>query len=155
MKNVLIENIGMLATPTGCAARRGKEQGEIRVLKNAWVLIRDGVIAEVGEGAVPEVPADAERIDAGGRLVTPGLVDAHTHLIFGGWRQNELGLKLHGASYLDIQNAGGGIQSTTNATRGASEEELAEKAEKALDEMLRFGTTTCEAKSGYGLATEH
>ena len=101
-------------------------------------------------------PSRARKIvDAEGHLVTPGLVDAHTHLIFGGWRQNELGLKLHGASYLDIQNAGGGIQSTTNATRQASEQELAAKASKALDEMMGFGTTTVEAKSGYGLATEH
>ena len=152
MKKVLIQNIGMLATPKGKSAHRGEEQGKIEVLRDAWVLIEDGVIAKVGTG---DAPAAAETIDAGGNLVTPGLVDAHTHLIFGGWRQNELGLKLHGASYLDIQNAGGGIQSTTNATRAATERELADKAAKALDEMLRFGTTTCEAKSGYGLATEH
>jgi len=154
MKKVLIQNIGMLATPEGKAAHRGEEQGKIRFLKDAWVRIEDGVIAAVGTGK-PEGADGAEIIDAGGNLVTPGLVDAHTHLIFGGWRQNELGLKLHGASYLDIQNAGGGIQSTTNATRTATEEELAAKAEDALNEMLRFGTTTCEAKSGYGLATEH
>ena len=153
MKKMLIQNIGMLATPEGKTAHRGEEQGKIRFLKDAWVLIEDGVIAKVGTGK-PDA-AGAEIIDAGGNLVTPGLVDAHTHLIFGGWRQNELGLKLHGASYLDIQNAGGGIQSTTNATRTATEEELAAKAEDALNEMLRFGTTTCEAKSGYGLATEH
>ncbi len=156
MKRTLISNIGMLATPTGTSARRGEEQGRITVLRDAWVLIEDGVIAGVGTGAADaSLVRGAERIDAHGQLVTPGLVDAHTHLIFGGWRQNELGLKLHGASYLEIQNAGGGIQSTTNATRGATEEALAAKAEKALDEMLRFGTTTCEAKSGYGLATEH
>ena len=154
MKKVLIQNIGMLATPEGKTAHRGEEQGKIRFLKDAWVRIEDGVIAKVGTGK-PEGADGAEIIDAGGNLVTPGLVDAHTHLIFGGWRQNELGLKLHGASYLDIQNAGGGIQSTTNATRTATEEELAAKAEDALNEMLRFGTTTCEAKSGYGLATEH
>ena len=154
MKKMLIQNIGMLATPEGSAAHRGEEQGKIRFLKDAWVRIEDGVIAAVGTGK-PEGADGAEIIDAGGNLVTPGLVDAHTHLIFGGWRQNELGLKLHGASYLDIQNAGGGIQSTTNATRTATEEELAAKAEDALNEMLRFGTTTCEAKSGYGLATEH
>ena len=154
MKRMLIHHIGMLATPRGSAAHSGEAQGRIEILKDAWVLIEDGVIASVGTGALPDADG-AERIDAGGNLVTPGLVDAHTHLIFGGWRQNELGLKLHGASYLDIQNAGGGIQSTTNATRTATEEELAAKAEKALDEMLRFGTTTCEAKSGYGLATEH
>ena len=154
MKKVLVRNIGMLATPKGSAAKRGAEQGQIDLLRGAWVRLEDGVIAAVGTGEV-NAAADEEIIDAGGNLVTPGLVDAHTHLIFGGWRQNELGLKLHGASYLDIQNAGGGIQSTTNATRTATEEELAAKAEKALDEMLRFGTTTCEAKSGYGLATEH
>ena len=154
MKKVLVSNIGMLATPKGNAARCGEEQGKIEILKNAWVLIEDGVIAAVGTGK-PEDAEGAEVIDAGGKLVTPGLVDAHTHLIFGGWRQNELGLKLHGATYLEIQNAGGGIQSTTNATRSASKEELRAKAEKALDEMMGFGTTTVEAKSGYGLATAH
>lgn len=154
MKKVMIQNIGMLATPKGKSAHRGEEQGKIEMLRDAWVLIEDGVIAAVGTGKAENADG-AEIIDAGGHLVTPGLVDAHTHLIFGGWRQNELGLKLHGASYLDIQNAGGGIQSTTNATRTATEEELAAKAEDALNEMLRFGTTTCEAKSGYGLATEH
>ena len=154
MKKLLMKNIGLLATPEGKSAHCGEEQGRIKFLKDAWVLMEDGVIASVGSGAVPAADG-AEIVDAGGNLVTPGLVDAHTHLIFGGWRQNELGLKLHGASYLDIQNAGGGIQSTTNATRRATEQELADKAEKALNEMLRFGSTTVEAKSGYGLATEH
>ena len=154
MKKLLVKNIGLLATPEGRSAHCGEEQGRIKFLKDAWVLMEDGVIASVGSGAVPAAEG-AEIVDAGGNLVTPGLVDAHTHLIFGGWRQNELGLKLHGASYLDIQNAGGGIQSTTNATRRATEQELADKAEKALNEMLRFGSTTVEAKSGYGLATEH
>ena len=132
MKKLLVKNIGLLATPEGKSAHRGEEQGKIKFLKDAWVLIEDGIIASVGTGAVPAVEG-AEVVDAEGHLVTPGLVDAHTHLIFGGWRQNELGLKLHGASYLDIQNAGGGIQSTTNATRQASEQELAAKASKALE----------------------
>ena len=154
MNKLLLTNIGMLATPNGSAAKSGAEQGAIQILKDAWVLVEDGIIAQVGTGAAPEV-ADAQVVDAEGKLVTPGLVDAHTHLIFGGWRQNELGMKLHGKTYLEIQNAGGGIQSTTNATRGATEEELTEKAAKALDEMMGFGVTTVEAKSGYGLATEH
>ena len=154
MNKLLLTNIGMLATPQGTAAKAGAEQGNIQILKDAWVLVEDGVIAQVGTGAAPEV-ADAKVVDAEGKLVTPGLVDAHTHLIFGGWRQNELGMKLHGKTYLEIQNAGGGIQSSTNATRGATEEELTQKAAKALDEMMSLGTTTVEAKSGYGLATEH
>ena len=154
MANRLVKNIGLLATPTGTAAKSGPQQGEITMTKNAWVLIRDGLVAQVGTGE-PPAAADAQVVDAQGKLVTPGLVDAHTHLIFGGWRQNELGLKLHGKTYLEIQNAGGGIQSTTNATRQSSEEELTQKAAKALDEMMSLGTTTCEAKSGYGLATEH
>ena len=152
MSRLAVANIGTLATPQGSGPRGGPEQGIVQILKDAWVLMEDGLITQVGTGPVP--PAD-QTVDARGKLVTPGLVDAHTHLIFSGWRQNELGLKLHGRTYLEIQNAGGGIQSTTNATRQATGEELAQKAEKALDEMLRLGVTTCEAKSGYGLATEH
>ncbi len=149
---MIIYNIGMLVTPTGTAAKAGAWQGDVTVIKNAWLRTEEGKIAEIGTGTPPE---GQEMLDAEGKLVTPGLVDAHTHLIFGGWRQNELGMKLHGKTYLEIQNAGGGIQSSTNATRSATEAELTEKAALALDEMLSFGTTTCEAKSGYGLATEH
>ncbi len=153
MNSLLVTNIGTLATPEGTSARRGAEQGEITVLHDAWVYIRDGHIAKRGTGKPPAAPG-TETVDAGGCLVTPGLVDAHTHLIFGGWRQNELGLKLHGVPYLDILAGGGGILSTVTATRASSQEELEAKAEKALDEMLSFGTTTCEAKSGYGLNLE-
>ena len=149
MKQLLVKNIGMLATPEGKDARRGADQGQIRLLQDAYVLMTDGLITEVGTGD-KTVPG-AEVLDAGGALVTPGLVDAHTHLIFGGWRQNELGLKLHGASYLDILSMGGGILSTVNATRAATEKELYDKAKEALDEMLSLGITTVEAKSGYGL----
>ena len=152
MSRVIVTNIGMLATPRGAGPKKGPEQGKIELLKDAWVLMEGGSVAQVGTGPAP---AADQVIDAQGSLVTPGLVDAHTHLIFGGWRQNELGMKLHGKTYLEIQNAGGGIQSTTNATRQSTEEELTQKAARALDEMLHFGVTTCEAKSGYGLATEH
>ena len=150
MDTLLIKNIGLLATPAGRTARRGADQGDVRFLRNAWVRIEDGVIAAVGTGT-PERPAGAEELDAEGRLVTPGLVDAHTHLIFGGWRQNELAMKLRGVPYLDILAQGGGILSTVRATRSAGQGELEDKARLALDEMLSFGTTTCEAKSGYGL----
>ncbi|MBQ9950747.1 MAG: imidazolonepropionase [Clostridia bacterium] len=150
---LVIHNIGQLATPLGSAARSGKAQGEICLLKDAFVVVEDGRIAQVGTGCAPEIPG-AEMIDAGGRLVTPGLVDAHTHLIFGGWRAHELMLKLQGVPYLDILAAGGGILSTVRATRAASQKELEEKGGEALAEMLRLGTTTCECKSGYGLDME-
>ena len=152
MSDLLVVNIGLLATPVGSAAKGGKAQGEIQLLHDAWLRIEDGVIAALGTGAPKGTGCPV--LDAGGRLVTPGLVDAHTHLVFGGWRQNELALKLHGVPYLDILAQGGGILSSVTATRTATEEELADKAAAALDEMLRFGTTTCEAKSGYGLTTE-
>lgn len=147
----LLKNIGMLATPQGNCARGGDEQGQLLCLKNAWVLMEDASIAAIGSGKTPA--ADCI-LDAGGCLVTPGLVDAHTHLIFGGWRQDELAKKLHGVPYLDILAEGGGILSTVRRTRAATQDELAQKAEKALAEMLSYGTTTCEAKSGYGLSTE-
>ncbi len=148
----LIRNIGLLATPEGFCARRGPAQGQLRLLNNAWVLAEDGIITAVGQG---EPPCGAEQIiDAEGRLATPGLADAHTHLIFGGWRQDELADKLHGVPYLDILARGGGILSTVRATRAATEEELLEKGRRALLEMQRFGVTACEAKSGYGLETE-
>lgn len=150
MDTLLIKNIGLLATPAGRTARRGADQGDVRFLRNAWVRMEDGVIAAVGTGT-PERPAGAAELDAEGRLVTPGLVDAHTHLIFGGWRQNELAMKLRGVPYLDILAQGGGILSTVRATRSAGQGELEDKARLALDEMFSFGTTTCEAKSGYGL----
>ena len=152
MSTLLIHNVGLLATPLGHSARRGAEQGDIQLLRDAWVLVEDGMIAAVGAGT--PAPAADTALDAGGHLVTPGLVDAHTHLIFGGWRQNELGLKLHGATYLEILARGGGILSTVTATRQATEQALYDKARAALNEMLALGVTTVEAKSGYGLDTE-
>ena len=146
-------NIGTLATPLGSSAKGGSAQGEIQVLNDAWVLAEDGVISAVGAGTPPQAPA-AQALDCQGRLVTPGLVDAHTHLVFGGWRQHEMALKLQGVPYLDILAQGGGILSTVTATRSATQEDLTEKALAALDEMLAFGTTTCEAKSGYGLCLQ-
>lgn len=151
----LIHNIGTLQTPLGSFPHAGAAQGENRKYHNAAVLCEGGVIKAVCEnGALPEVGADTQTIDAQGRLVTPGLIDAHTHLVFGGWRQNEIPLKLKGAGYLDILRAGGGILSTVRATREASEEELFEKSRAFLDEMLAQGVTTAELKSGYGLDKE-
>lgn len=151
----LIYNIGTLQTPLGSFPHAGAAQGENRKYHNAAVLCEGGVIKAVYEnGALPEVSADTQTIDAKGRLVTPGLIDAHTHLVFGGWRQNEIPLKLKGAGYLDILRAGGGILSTVRATRKASEEELFEKSRAFLDELMAQGVTSAEIKSGYGLDME-
>lgn len=151
----LIHNIGTLQTPLGSFPHAGAAQGENRKYHNAAVLCEGGVIKAVyGNGTLPEVGADTQTIDAQGRLVTPGLIDAHTHLVFGGWRQNEVPLKLKGAGYLDILRAGGGILSTVRATRKASEDELFEKSRAFLDELMAQGVTTAELKSGYGLDME-
>lgn len=151
----LIYNIGTLQTPLGSFPHAGAAQGENRKYHNAAVLCEGGVIKAVYEnGTLPEVGADTQTIDAQGRLVTPGLIDAHTHLVFGGWRQNEIPLKLKGAGYLDILRAGGGILSTVRATRKASEEELFEKSRAFLDELMAQGVTSAEIKSGYGLDME-
>lgn len=154
---MLIKNIGMLATALGNQARAGEAQGQISIQENVWIAVNGGNIAAIGEGDVPAeyLGADTQVADAEGRLVTAGLVDAHTHLVFGGWREHELALKLHGVPYLDILAQGGGILSTVRSTRAATEDELYEKTAKSLDTMLSLGTTTCEAKSGYGLDMEN
>ena len=143
----------MLATPRGTQALSGKAQGEIQIIENAAIAVEDGKITYVGTAS--GAPANAETvIDAGGRLVTPGLVDAHTHLVFGGFRQHEFEQKLAGVAYLDILRGGGGILSTVRATRAETEDELYVKAAAFADEMLCHGTTTVEVKSGYGLDLE-
>lgn len=155
-KDILVKNIGLLQTPEGKTPLRGAAQGRNKKIKNAAVLIESGVIRAVTEnGELPAFPKNAEIIDAEGKLVTPGLVDAHTHLVFGGWRQHEIPLKLKGASYLDILAAGGGILSTVDATRAASEDGLYQKSFAFLDELLAQGVSTVEIKSGYGLDTEN
>ena len=156
MAKLLVKNIGVLQTPVGSYSHKGKEQGENLKLQNAAVLIEDGIITAItSEGQLPCNEEEADTVvDAEGKLVTPGLVEGHTHLVFGGYRQNEIPLKLKGASYLDILRAGGGIMDTVRKTREASFEELYDKTEGFLDEMMGLGVTTCEGKSGYGLDLE-
>ena len=153
---LLIKNIGTLQTPVGSFKHGGEKQGENVKLHNAAILVENGLIKAITEGGVlPEGCENAEVIDAQGLLVTPGLIDCHTHMVFGGYRQGEIPLKLRGASYLDILRAGGGILDTVGKTRAASEDELYEKTKAFLDEMLSYGVTTAESKSGYGLDLEN
>ena len=156
MTKLLVKNIGLLQTPVGSHSHRGKEQGENLKLLDASVLIEDGIITAItSDGIVACDESEADTVvDAEGKLVTPGLVEGHTHLVFGGYRQHEIPLKLKGAGYLDILRAGGGIMDTVRKTREASFEELYDKTEGFLDEMMGLGVTTCEAKSGYGLELE-
>lgn len=154
--DLLIENIGELVTVAG-TTRRGREaMRDIRVLSGpASVLIRDGKIAYAGPAAgCPTVESGVERVDAKGHSVLPGLVDSHTHLVFGGFREDEFQWRLAGESYMSIMEKGGGIAATTTATREASAEELTQAALLHLRSMLRMGVTTMEAKSGYGLDKE-
>lgn len=153
MSELLVKNIGMIQTPQGSFPHKGKLQGENLKIKNAAIVSVDGIIKDIySDGDLPEDPEDFDMIiDAENSLVTPGLIDGHTHLVFGGYRQQEVPLKLAGASYLEILNTGGGILDTVTKTREADYEELVEKAEDFLQEMMGFGVTTCEAKSGYGL----
>ena len=156
MATLLIKNIGCLQTPVGSFAHGGASQGENLKLYDASVYIEDGIIRKISaDGALAHPEDDADTVvDAEGRLVTPGLVEGHTHLVFGGYRQNEIPLKLKGAGYLDILRAGGGILDTVRKTREASFQELYDKTEGFLDEMMGLGVTTAEAKSGYGIDLE-
>src|SRR5215217_7520209 len=125
---------------------------DLGVIEHGVIAARDGHIAFAGSRS--DFPSDAdaaERIDCGGRWITPGLIDCHTHLVFGGNRAHEFELRLQGASYEEIARAGGGIVSTVAATRGSSEADLVAGALPRLDALIGEGVTTIEVKSGYGL----
>jgi imidazolonepropionase len=152
-----IVNIGQLVTLAGPAQPRiGNELRELGVVENAALLIEDGRIA--ASGTYPDLRAQIANadsvIDAHGRCVTPGFVDAHTHLVFAGNRAAEFEQRIAGATYQQIAAAGGGILRTVALTRAATEDELLVAARRHRDWMLRGGTTTIEAKSGYGLDRE-
>ena len=153
MSKTLIKNIGRLQTPVGSYSHKGEKQGENIKIDNTWILIEDDIIKAIGkDNIIPNDLGDIDKeIDAMDSLVTPGLVDGHTHLIFSGFRQNEIVMKLKGASYLEILRAGGGILDTVRNTRRASFDDLYKQADEAVAEILYSGVTTMEAKSGYGL----
>ena len=150
---VLVENIGQLVTLSGPSRPRvAAELRELGIAANSAMLIEDGRIAAIGPAAQirPKVPPQAV-INAQGRCVTPGLIDAHTHLVFAGNRADEFEKRIAGATYQEIAASGGGILRTVRLTRKATEDELLASARQHRDWMLRCGTTTIEAKSGYGL----
>lgn len=156
MKTTLvIKNIDNLITLEGENKPRVREAlKDIGIIKNGIIALNDEKIIYVGEGELPSdivVNEDTVILDGKGKTVTPGLVDSHTHLVHGGSRENELAMKLKGVPYLDILAAGGGIHSTVKSTKESTFEELYNQAKKSLDTMLKFGVTTIEAKSGYGI----
>ena len=150
-----IKNIGQLVTPQGNKGVHGKAMGDLQIIENAVLISKDGTILYAGPAdSAPDMlndSAPAEIIDAGGCCVLPGFVDSHTHFIFGGYREKEFMMRLKGAQYMEIMRMGGGIQSTVNATRQTSGEELYRLGKERLAGMLSQGITTVEGKSGYGL----
>jgi imidazolonepropionase len=155
--SLAVVNIGQLVTLAGPARPRvGKELRELGLIENAALLIEEGRITAARPYAElrSRIPTEAAVIDAEGRCVTPGFVDAHTHLVFAGNRAVEFEQRIAGATYQQIAAAGGGILRTVKLTRAATEDALLAEARRHRDWMLRAGTTTLEAKSGYGLERE-
>ncbi|HEY5991435.1 MAG TPA: amidohydrolase family protein, partial [Candidatus Udaeobacter sp.] len=135
--------------------RVGAEMAELAIIHNGGMLIRDGKIDSVGRSdEIEKRSRGAGIVDAGGRVVLPGFVDAHTHLVFAGNRLDDFERRAGGETYEQIAKAGGGIWSTVEKTRAASGDELFAQAQKRTEWFLRCGTTTVEAKSGYGLTVE-
>jgi imidazolonepropionase len=153
---LLVRDLAQLATPSGAAAPlRGRELGAVDVLEDAYVLARDGAIEAVGRMRdLGPVDGDVEEVDGRGLCAIPGLVDCHTHACFAGDRVEEFALRAAGASYEELHAAGGGILSTVRATRAAGEEALSAATARHAGWMRAQGTTTFEAKSGYGLDRE-
>ena len=152
-----VVNCSQLVTMAGANRPRvGAEMRELAIIHDGAMLIRDGRIEAVGARGKIEVLIDngTQRIDAGGRVVTPGFVDAHTHLVFAGNRADEFEMRCSGTTYQEIARQGGGIRSTVRRTRDATESDLLTTAQKHALWFLRGGTTTIEAKSGYGLTVE-
>lgn len=136
----------------GERAKHGPTMRNLAVIEGGTAIIREGKIAWIGQAAkMPQVPADARIIDASNKTVLPGLVDSHTHLIFTGSREDEFEDRLQGLSYQEITARGGGIHATVRRVREAAAEQLKELARRRLQRLLRFGVTTVEVKSGYGL----
>jgi imidazolonepropionase len=154
----IIRHANVVFTCAGAVPKCGPDQADARPIPDASIVATDGTIVFVGASdeagrLYPPGPGDTV-FDAAGCTVVPGFVDPHTHVVFGGDRREELRRRLAGATYAEIAEGGGGILSTVRATREASEDALADATRVRLDQMLACGTTTCEAKSGYGLQAD-
>jgi len=160
MSRLLVKNAAQLLTCAGGGAGpvMSGHSDALDVVEGGAVFCEDGLIKAVGTTkevlASIDIDDDAVIIDASGKVVMPGFVDPHTHLVFAGSREDELVMKIKGATYLEILAKGGGILRTVRATREAGMERLLAESRARLDRMLAYGTTTAEAKSGYGLDTE-
>ncbi|UCC72398.1 MAG: imidazolonepropionase [Gemmatimonadota bacterium] len=152
---LILEASQILTCPGGSAPRRGKAMSDVGLLEDGAVAIRNGKVEAVGsqEGLRDRFP-EAERIDLGGHVLTPGLVDSHTHAVFGRYRLDEYELRSAGVPYMEIARRGGGINASVRDLREHSESELVELGHARLRRMLEHGTTTAEVKSGYGLNPE-
>jgi len=153
-QNLLITGISQLLTLRGSSARRGAALSKLGIVKDGAVLVRDGRIAAVGTRRTVEARSEskkAEKLDIGGRVAFPGFVDSHTHLIHAASRAEEYELKIRGASYEEIARKGGGILNSVKKLRAATKDALKQRARAALEAFVSHGTTTIEAKSGYGL----
>jgi len=154
--DLFIHSAAQLLTLASDGPKRGAAMGELGIIEHGAVAVKDGLVALVGPTSeVRGQVRAAKKIDASGKVVMPGFVDPHTHLVFAGDRAAEFEQRIKGATYLEIMAAGGGIMSTVRATRAASVEQLVEESRARLDRMLAHGTTTAEAKTGYGLDTEN
>lgn len=160
-QTVFISNATEVITMAGHTNKPAKKEAmsDINVIENGGVWIEEGKIVAVDtdeniRAKYKDHINTAEQIDATGKIVTPGLIDPHTHLVHAGTRENEYAMRLKGKTYMEIMNAGGGIHATTRATQQATHDELYEQSTKRLNQFLQHGVTTVEAKSGYGLTLE-
>ena len=157
MDKFLIVNIGELVTLSPLASENrftAINDNDLGRVQQAWLAVESGSVVASGTGKAPDNYKTWPQHDADGGLVTPGLVDSHTHSLFGGDRAGEFWQRLSGKSYQEIANNGGGIRTTVTGTRAATDQELTETLQQRLSHSLGLGVTTTEVKSGYGLSVE-